>query len=46
MTGEPIKAYIDIDGVLLRNGKYGPEVISRFCRVLGFLRAYPVLSKD
>jgi hypothetical protein len=34
----PIKAYIEIDGVLLRTGKSGPELIPRFCRVLRFLR--------
>jgi hypothetical protein len=36
---ELIKAYIDIDGVLLRNGKNGPELISRFKRVISFLKA-------
>ncbi len=32
-----IKAYIDIDGVLLREGKNGPELIPRFRRVIRFL---------
>lgn len=35
----PIKVYIDIDGVLLRNGKNGPELIPRFRRVIRYLRA-------
>jgi hypothetical protein len=37
--GTPLKAYIDIDGVLLRNGKSGPELIPRFRRVIRYLRA-------
>lgn len=32
-----IKAYIDIDGVLLRNGKNGPELIPRFRRIIRYL---------
>ncbi|HPW18821.1 MAG TPA: hypothetical protein PLP83_10650 [Candidatus Aminicenantes bacterium] len=35
-----IKAYIDIDGVLLRNGKNGPELIPRFKRVVAFLKEH------
>lgn len=34
-----IRAYLDIDGVLLRNGKNGPELIPRFGRVISFLKA-------
>ena len=34
-----ITAYIDIDGVLLRDGKQGPELIPRFCRVVSYLKA-------
>jgi hypothetical protein len=34
-----IKAYIDIDGVLLRDGRNGPELIPRFSRVIRFLLA-------
>jgi hypothetical protein len=37
--GTLLKVYIDIDGVLLRNGKNGPELIPRFCRVIRYLRA-------
>jgi len=33
-----IRAYIDIDGVLLRNGRGGPELIPRFPRVIGYLK--------
>lgn len=33
-----IRAYIDIDGVLLRNGRGGPELIPRFSRVIGYLK--------
>jgi|GEM_PF-2061418 len=33
-----IKAYIDIDGVLLRDGRNGPELIPRFNRVICFLK--------
>jgi hypothetical protein len=34
-----IKAYIDIDGVLLRNGRNGPELIPRFKRVIAYLKS-------
>lgn len=34
-----IRAYIDIDGVLVRNGKFGPELIPRFKPVVAFLKA-------
>jgi hypothetical protein len=37
--GGQIKAYIDIDGVLLRDGKHGPELIPRFRRVVSYLKA-------
>lgn len=33
-----IRAYIDIDGVLLRNGRGGPELIPRFSRIIGYLK--------
>lgn len=33
-----IRAYIDIDGVLIRNGKRGPELIPKFTRVVGCLK--------
>ena len=33
-----IKAYIDIDGVLIRNGKSGPKLIPRFSRVIKYLK--------
>ena len=33
-----IRVYIDIDGVLLRNGRGGPELIPRFSRVIGYLK--------
>jgi hypothetical protein len=36
---ERIKTYIDIDGVLIKKGKPGPELIPRFARVISFLRA-------
>jgi len=35
----PIKVYLDIDGVLLKNGKSGPELIPRFRRVIRYLCA-------
>lgn len=34
-----IKVYIDIDGVLLRTGKNGPELIPQFRRVIRYLFA-------
>jgi hypothetical protein len=37
--GVQIRAYIDIDGVLLRDGKQGPELIPRFRRVVSYLKA-------
>ncbi|MBE3143473.1 MAG: hypothetical protein IMZ61_06045 [Planctomycetes bacterium] len=37
--GTLLKVYIDIDGVLLRNGKNGPELIPRFRRVIRYLCA-------
>jgi len=32
-----IRAYIDIDGVLIRSGKAGPELIPRFPRIMKYL---------
>jgi hypothetical protein len=32
-----IRAYIDIDGVLIRNGKSGPELIPGFRKIIRFL---------
>ena len=34
-----IKVYIDIDGVRIRNGKNGLELIPRFRRILSYLSA-------
>ena len=33
-----IRAYIDIDGVLIRNGRTGPELIPRFPRIIKYLK--------
>ena len=33
-----IRAYIDIDGVLIRNGKKGPELIPQFPRIIRYLK--------
>ena len=35
--GLMIKAYIDIDGVLIRNSKSGPKLIPRFGRIVRYL---------